>query len=105
MPQVELYNSSPINNLLSFGSENGSDRVKDYQMSDRVLTSANLALALKEKERQIDNSADKNYRKLLGLLLACHLTEIHEGQVIVQGSPESGYRYVLQLPKNIAEQT
>ena len=104
LPQVELYNSSPINNLLSFGSENGSDRVKDYHLSDRVLTSANLALALKEKERQIDNSADKNYRKLLGLLLACHLTEIHEGQVIVQGSPESGYRYVLQLPKNIAEQ-
>jgi len=105
LPQVELYNSSPINNLLALGSENGSQLVSDYSLSDRVLNSAALAVALKEKEQKKENGSDKNYRKLLGLLLACHLTEIHEGKVIVQGSPESGYRYVLQLPKKIAEQT
>jgi signal transduction histidine kinase len=34
----------------------------------------------------------------LSLLFCCHLTEMHGGRVIVQGSPSSGYRYVLQIP-------
>ncbi len=109
LPQVELYNSSSVNNLQPLDLKTGSERVSnlqgnDYILSDRVLSSSELAIALKEKEQQQDNGADKNYRKLLGLLLACHLTEIHEGQVVIQGAPESGYRYVLQLPKKIAEQ-
>ncbi len=104
LPQVELYNFSSIDRLLALNSENGSERSKDYPSSDRVLTAEALTIALKEKEQQKENGSDKNYRKLLGLLLACHLTEIHNGQTIVQGTPESGYRYVLQLPKKIAEQ-
>jgi signal transduction histidine kinase len=37
-------------------------------------------------------------REKLGLLLSCHLAELHGGQINMQGSPESGYRYVLTLP-------
>ncbi|MFN6535178.1 MAG: histidine kinase dimerization/phospho-acceptor domain-containing protein [Nostoc sp. EkiNYC01] len=37
-------------------------------------------------------------RESLGLLLSCQLAELHGGQILVQGSPESGYRYVLSLP-------
>jgi signal transduction histidine kinase len=37
-------------------------------------------------------------REKLGLLLSCHLAELHNGQISIQGSPESGYRYVLSLP-------
>ncbi|HLO88004.1 MAG TPA: GAF domain-containing sensor histidine kinase [Nostocaceae cyanobacterium] len=37
-------------------------------------------------------------REKLGLLLSCHLAELHGGQIAMQGSPESGYRYVLSLP-------
>jgi His Kinase A (phospho-acceptor) domain/GAF domain len=37
-------------------------------------------------------------RESLGLLLSCHLAELHGGQISIQGSPESGYRYVLSLP-------
>lgn len=37
-------------------------------------------------------------REKLGLLLSCHLAELHGGQITIQGSPESGYRYVLSLP-------
>ncbi len=37
-------------------------------------------------------------RESLGLLLSCQLAELHGGQISIQGSPESGYRYVLSLP-------
>ena len=37
-------------------------------------------------------------RETLGLLLSCQLAELHGGNIIIQGSPESGYRYVLSLP-------
>jgi signal transduction histidine kinase len=40
-------------------------------------------------------------RESLGLLLSCHLAELHNGQIALQGSSESGYRYVLSLPLNL----
>ncbi|BAZ00985.1 GAF sensor signal transduction histidine kinase [Tolypothrix tenuis PCC 7101] len=41
-------------------------------------------------------------RESLGLLLSCQLAELHGGQISIQGSPESGYRYVLSLPLQAA---
>lgn len=41
-------------------------------------------------------------RENLGLLLSCHLAQMHGGQISIQGSPESGYRYVLTLPNMMA---
>lgn len=41
-------------------------------------------------------------RESLGLLLSCQLAEIHGGQISIQGSTESGYRYVLVLPLQTA---
>ncbi|MBW4613932.1 MAG: GAF domain-containing sensor histidine kinase [Desmonostoc vinosum HA7617-LM4] len=41
-------------------------------------------------------------RESLGLLLSCQLAELHGGQISIQGSPESGYRYVLALPLKVA---
>lgn len=35
----------------------------------------------------------------LRLLLSCELAKIHDGQVVIQGTPESGYRYVVILPE------
>ncbi len=37
-------------------------------------------------------------RQELGLLLSRHMTKIHEGNVNIQGSVETGYRYVISLP-------
>ncbi|MEB3217324.1 MAG: GAF domain-containing sensor histidine kinase [Nostocales cyanobacterium 94392] len=37
-------------------------------------------------------------RETLGLLLSCQLAELHGGEITIQGSTESGYRYVLCLP-------
>lgn len=41
-------------------------------------------------------------RESLGLLLSCQLAELHSGHILIQGSPESGYRYVLCLPLQLA---
>ena len=37
-------------------------------------------------------------RQELGLLLSQHLTEMHGGKAVVQGSGTAGYRYVISLP-------
>jgi len=37
-------------------------------------------------------------RESLGLLLSCQLAELHGGQISIQGSSESGYRYVVYIP-------
>ncbi|MCU0524995.1 MAG: GAF domain-containing sensor histidine kinase [Elainella sp. Prado103] len=38
-------------------------------------------------------------RQQLGLMLSRQLAELHAGDIIVQGSSEEGYRYVLRLPQ------
>ncbi len=37
-------------------------------------------------------------RKNLGLTLSRYLAELHQGEISVQGTEESGYRYVIRLP-------
>jgi signal transduction histidine kinase len=44
-------------------------------------------------------------REKIGLLLSCQLAELHGGQISIQGSPESGYRYVISLPMQTAKPT
>lgn len=41
-------------------------------------------------------------RESLGLLLSCQLAELHGGHIYIQGELESGYRYVLSLPLQLA---
>ncbi|HEY9880459.1 MAG TPA: GAF domain-containing sensor histidine kinase [Leptolyngbyaceae cyanobacterium] len=37
-------------------------------------------------------------RELLGLLLSRHLAEVHGGSISIQGTSESGYRFIVSLP-------
>lgn len=46
-----------------------------------------------------DNSRLYRSCESLRLLLSCHLAKLHGGQISVQGTPESGYRYVVSLPQ------
>ncbi|MCC0177700.1 GAF domain-containing sensor histidine kinase [Waterburya agarophytonicola K14] len=64
----------------------------------QILTSSALMMTIND-EYTIDKNANKVPRDLLGLLFCCHLTELHQGQVVVQGSINSSYRYVLQFSK------
>ncbi len=73
--------------------------MSDISLSNhQILTSSALMMVINEKNT-VDKSTNKVPRDLLGLLFCCHLTELHEGKVVVQGSSNSSYRYVLQFPK------
>lgn len=45
----------------------------------------------------------ETFRKNLGLLLSRQLAELHSGQILIQGSADSGYRYVITLPRLTAK--
>ena len=73
--------------------------ISDISLNNhQVLTSSALMIAIDDKN-MIDKNTNKVPRELLGLLFCCHLTELHEGKVVVQGSSNFSYRYVLQFPK------
>lgn len=65
-----------------------------YQVSS---CSVSTVLAITEGMNKI--SGGNNSRETLGLLLSCHLAELNGGRILVQGSPDSGYRYVVSLPE------
>ncbi|MFM2312754.1 MAG: hypothetical protein RLZZ04_2030 [Cyanobacteriota bacterium] len=62
-----------------------------------LLTSAALMMVINQ-ENTLEQNTQKIPRDILGLLFCCYLTEMHGGRVVVQGSPSSGYRYILQIP-------
>ena len=78
--------------------------ISDISLTNhQVLTSSSLMMIIDE-ENTLDQNTNKIPRDILALLFCCHLAELHEAQVVVQGSPNSGYRYVLQFPKAQSEE-
>lgn len=107
LPQVKLPRVSLKNSLVvaphsqvngnSFGS-------LDAQLAQQILSSTCLETALNEIKDLSLKSAENDTQALLSLLLACHLIESHGGQLAVQGTSESSYRYVMILPKVAADE-
>lgn len=100
--QVEFYSQSVTKALTlsrSTKAENNHLVMSDVLLGNQVLTSVALMSAININNGENINSKEKVSRDVLGLLLSCHLVELHGGQVIVQGTPESGYRYILKLPR------
>ncbi|MBE9044373.1 GAF domain-containing sensor histidine kinase [Pleurocapsales cyanobacterium LEGE 10410] len=64
----------------------------------QILTASALMMTI-DREDTLDKNTNKISRDILGLLFCCHLTELHQGRVVVQGSPNSSYRYLLQFPQ------
>lgn len=54
--------------------------------------------ALRSVELERDRPVEAP-RKNLGLLLSQHLVELHGGHITMQGSAETGFRYVIHLPR------
>lgn len=57
-----------------------------------------LGILVDSSDKDLGNTSVNLSRERLGLLLSCQLAELHGGQISIQGSPESGYRYVISLP-------
>jgi signal transduction histidine kinase len=109
LPQVEHYSQSVSKALAitrSSASDNNQMTASDTLLGNQVLTSAALIQVINDGENLNINHkpTEKISRDVLGLLLSCHLVELHGGQVIVQGSPESSYRYIVKLPKVESEE-
>ena len=104
LPQVEFYSQSVTKALAiaeSQSFDNVANGMSDVLLGNRVLTASALMKVIDSEKKLSDRDkpTERVSRDILGLLFSCHLTELHQGQVIVQGSPEAGYRYIIQLPK------
>lgn len=101
LPQTEFYSQS-VTNALVLNEANSENTLhsgaNNLVVGNKVLTSSALMSVINGGEVVDKKSTDKIPRDILGLLFCCHLTELHQGQVVVQGSSESSYRYILQLP-------
>jgi signal transduction histidine kinase len=107
LPQVKLYASALTNGMVERETvapwQNGNQwQSPQAQVIHPASLEANLIQLKEDGEIAKDG---ENPQALLSLLLACYLTEQHNGKIVVQGSSESGYRYVLQLPQIAAEET
>jgi hypothetical protein len=107
LPQVKLPTANLRQNLVmnSSSSLSGSSLTSlDAPLGHQLLSANSLESALNEIKDLTLQSPENNPQELLGLLLACHLVESHGGKMVVQGSSESGYRYVMMLPKVSADE-
>lgn len=94
--------SQAVTKALRLNRDNSSQRnsglVGNLALVNRqVLTASALMMAI-DDESTLDKNTNKIPRDILGLLFCCHLTELHQGKVIVQGGGSSNYRYLLQFP-------
>ena len=105
LPQVNLYPPVSPNGLEQFNSfPSGLNQNPhlDSNLDDYILTASSLETIIKDQVNS--NTNQQSSQELLGLLLGCYLTESHGGNIMVQGTSESGYRYVLMLPKIAAKE-
>jgi len=112
LPQVDLYSQPAICSL--YNGSNPEAELNNAENQELTKTSSflpspsqpissiSLAAALAAAEEVKKTSSSSQSRESLGLLLSCELAEIHGGQISVQGSPESGYRYVVALPQVVS---
>ncbi len=106
--EANLY-SRTVTKALDFnrGSFENPNRfnigMNDISLSNHQLLSSSALMMAIDEGNIVDKNTNKVPRELLSLLFCCHLTELHEGKVVVQGSANSSYRYVLQFPKAQSE--
>ncbi|MDF5732445.1 MAG: histidine kinase, partial [Rhizonema sp. PD38] len=96
---LELTDSAQHYNIYSENEESGElpvvhERPKDFSVANSGSRSVSSSLDLARSQNNLS-------RESLGLLLSCQLAELHGGEISIQGSLESGYRYVLSLPLHL----
>lgn len=68
-------------------------------LSHPVLSTTSLSVALSLHSESNKTPGKPDSREYLGLLLSCHLAELHGGDISIQGSLDAGQRYVVTLPQ------
>lgn len=107
LPQINLLNE-PLKNSLVLESDGTGLKSQlgyyDPELGNHILSASCLETSLNELKNANFLTQNHNPQQLLGLLLACHFAETHGGKIMIQGSSETGYRYVLTLPKVSAQE-
>ncbi|MBE9124653.1 MULTISPECIES: GAF domain-containing sensor histidine kinase [unclassified Coleofasciculus] len=67
--------------------------------NNQPLSSISLVKAVISITESTKASGSGESREHLGLLLSCHLAELHRGKISIQGLSDSGSRYVITLPQ------
>ncbi len=100
VPLVEFTSDIPTCDVHQENQEQAGDLplVMDKPKDLRVSNSGVLGVG---SSIDLSGSRSNLSRESLGLLLSCQLAELHQGQITIQGSPESGYRYVVNLPLHL----
>ena len=103
LPQAEIHSCDLFKHESGWTGGNGSsDRHWQSEASPDASNGAGVGLKIgstpttKESE---DRSKSSKNRRSLGLMLSQRLAEAHGGSITIQGSAESGYRYVINLPQ------
>jgi hypothetical protein len=98
LPQAELQASEPVlasANVLEMMQSIAQQMESDHPDGSNREETSNLSSAtVQHVERQF-----KATRQILGMMLSRQLAELHNGSIMVQGSVDAGYRYVINLPK------
>ncbi|MBW4643544.1 MAG: GAF domain-containing protein [Goleter apudmare HA4340-LM2] len=89
--EMATYNIHAENHDSFIGSPIAVDRPSNLNDSHSDVLTVNSGINLPKPHNSLS-------RESLGILLSCQLAELHRGHISIQGSPESGYRYVLVLP-------
>ncbi|NJN62932.1 MAG: GAF domain-containing sensor histidine kinase [Coleofasciculaceae cyanobacterium RL_1_1] len=93
-----LGDSLPLPDLVLLGLDDNDDVTADLD-APRFITTVSSPIKLDLRSRlETGSSSDRSH---LSLLLSCYLFEQHGGCVSVVGCELSGYRYVLDLPKDV----
>jgi signal transduction histidine kinase len=71
----------------------------DLPLSHPVLSNTSLSVALSLNSELNKTPGKPDSREYLGLLLSCHLAELHKGEISIQRSLDAGQRYVVTLPQ------
>lgn len=102
LPYAELH-SYPMNGNSMASAESSQDSNLFWSKAESsvmaISASSTKTLAALEGQPQLEQSQLEALRSNLGLLLSRQLAELHGGQISIQGSIESGYRYVVSLPQ------
>lgn len=111
LPHLEPYfYNSPVGTVSSYSEvlpyqENAAESLEPISRSSLEISEKNNSskadeseIFVAEKSELLQNKVFEQSAENLGLLLSCHLAQMHGGQISIQGSQESGYRYVVTLP-------
>ena len=95
---IPKLHSQAVAQALELAQNNNYDPFSDDNtLANRKVLTSSALMTIINNGSSLNKNNNKIPRDILGLLLCCHLTELHQGKVVVQGSPASSFRYVLQF--------